>query len=517
MKTLARLSASLITVLLSYQAAQAQMSIEDMLLLDEGFRVFTEETFDGNGRTCATCHLPEEQYNIAPSDIRKLKGEALQQVLASNVPGLENPTLVMERGLFNTRGGPPPGDDALDCDNGMECEHIEFRGSMTVGPLALTTASIGTLGLPSPALGWSANGSPTGFMHHGVPDLDADGSIRAFANGAVAQHFTTCLERTLNVCFRLATAAELDAMEAFQNWLGRREEFEIANMTFNDGNAQVGKALYMSNEASCNVCHRNGGARFSPFIFSNPAGPNINQHSDVNDESHRLTELTGVFIPRDEGIGIDPPGPAPFEHEAFNSQPVIEAARKEAFFHNHAFLSNKRGKPVPIEFGGGIEGATTFYFREPFVGSQVHAAVQGLFRIGGGDGSRNLHLDTLAEFEAFAGKNGINVMGAFIRSLSAFYSIRDCERLVQEAIDRILFGVSPDLPARHCGFNLDDVTEVLQAARVPSLYSPERNQARVLKMRIESAVARGDHFALIDLLSDLESLRTRIATTPDLP
>ena len=31
-------------------------SPRDFKCLDEGFRVFTEETFEGNGRTCATCH-----------------------------------------------------------------------------------------------------------------------------------------------------------------------------------------------------------------------------------------------------------------------------------------------------------------------------------------------------------------------------------------------------------------------------------------------------------------------------
>ena len=80
-------------------ASNAQMTPEEMALLDEGFRVFTEETFEGNGRTCGTCHLSEEQYNIAPSDIAAMDGDELAKVLASNVPGLENTILVIERAL----------------------------------------------------------------------------------------------------------------------------------------------------------------------------------------------------------------------------------------------------------------------------------------------------------------------------------------------------------------------------------------------------------------------------------
>lgn len=46
-------------------SASAQpFTVEDFNLIDEGFRVFNEETFDGNGRTCGTCHLPEANYNI---------------------------------------------------------------------------------------------------------------------------------------------------------------------------------------------------------------------------------------------------------------------------------------------------------------------------------------------------------------------------------------------------------------------------------------------------------------------
>jgi len=238
------------------------------------------------------------------------------------VKGLENPTLVKERALFNVEGFEAE-DDALDCDDEMECHGPVFRGSMFIAALDITApvACIppgnppGSCNAPPPPavgiakIGWSANGSPAGNFHHGFADDDADGSIRAFATGAIAQHFTKSLDRVPGVDFRRATPDELDAMDALQRWLGRREEFDIGLMTFVDPIADDGRELYMTNGASCNTCHVNGGANFSTSI-PNP-DIHISQHTDVNSEAERLTEVTGVFIPEDEGIFADPPPPRP--------------------------------------------------------------------------------------------------------------------------------------------------------------------------------------------------------------
>jgi len=51
--------------LVSTSAIAQSITAEEAALIDEGFRVFTEETFEGNGRTCGTCHVLETQYTIA--------------------------------------------------------------------------------------------------------------------------------------------------------------------------------------------------------------------------------------------------------------------------------------------------------------------------------------------------------------------------------------------------------------------------------------------------------------------
>jgi cytochrome c peroxidase len=46
----------------------------DEELIEKGRRLFLEETFDGNGRTCGTCHPPSNNFTLDPAFIRTLPG-----------------------------------------------------------------------------------------------------------------------------------------------------------------------------------------------------------------------------------------------------------------------------------------------------------------------------------------------------------------------------------------------------------------------------------------------------------
>jgi hypothetical protein len=141
--------------------------------------------------------------------------------------------------------------------------------------------------------------------------------------------------------------------------------------------------------------------------------------------------------------------------------------------------------------------------------------LQGLLGIGGGDGSGNRHIDTLEDFLAFGGPNAIEEMGAFIRALSAYYSLGDCERLVQETIDRLGVGASLRLPVLHCKFALDDVGDVLRTAKVPYLYDHVARRASSMKRELDTAVEfanrSGRDTGLRYALGTLAQLKTMIA------
>ena len=97
-------------------------TLEEFNSIDNGFKLFTEETFEGNGRSCGTCHIPGRQYNINPNDIKRASWKDRKLILATNVPGLENPVLVKKLALFNVEGG-----DALNPEIGEEAREEAKR------------------------------------------------------------------------------------------------------------------------------------------------------------------------------------------------------------------------------------------------------------------------------------------------------------------------------------------------------------------------------------------------------
>lgn len=448
------------------------LTLEEAESIERGFQLFTEETFGGNGRTCATCHIPSSNYTISPTDIAGLSADEQALVFADNVPGLENRTLVEQLTLFNIGPGSadgtrPPG---------------PFRSSMTVGALALTTVFAGRGG-NAIRLGWGSDGSPNNEFDF---TNDDDGSIRAFAVGAVFQHNTLSLERLPGADFRVPTDAELDDLDAFQKWLGRRNEFDVSQMVFADARATAGRDLFNSDETSCKNCHFNGGAHLEPIPGAPPVPPvssNLDIDTNIDNLSRRLSRAVGVTIPVDDGNGTG----------QFNSQPLIEAVRKDVFNHNSSFSTN-------------IETAARHYFTAVFNNSP------------GGVTVTNAEGGQVNNLQSIGGNRGLNNLGAFIRTLSAFYSLVDCERLVDETIERIDLGASTDLPVLHCQFALDDVTQVLSGARVtPTLYPDVQGQIAGVKTQLDDAAGNADRLALQGVIGALQSLRNALLTTPELP
>jgi hypothetical protein len=62
---------SILLGLLSTTLAWA-ISAQQASQILQGFNVFTTQTFNGNGRKCSTCHIPQADYTISPADIAAL-------------------------------------------------------------------------------------------------------------------------------------------------------------------------------------------------------------------------------------------------------------------------------------------------------------------------------------------------------------------------------------------------------------------------------------------------------------
>src|SRR3989337_1816079 len=155
-------------------------------LIEKGRQIFFNETFNGNGRTCGTCHRAEANFSIDPAFIATLPPDD-PLFVAEFTPALkqnfENPRLRREFGLI------------LENLDGFDdlANRFVMRGVPHVLALRTSVAS-----LQGPRTGWSGDGAP------------GDGSLRSFSTGAVIPHFTKTTNRVAGVDFPLPTDDELD-------------------------------------------------------------------------------------------------------------------------------------------------------------------------------------------------------------------------------------------------------------------------------------------------------------------
>lgn len=144
-----------------------------------GRRLFFEETFDGNGRTCGTCHPVVNGFALDSAFVAALPPDDPLFVFEREpaLAGLEDGRLLRGRGLV------------LANADGFGRPHV-FRSAPSLVNVAFTAP-----------YGWSGE-----FR-----------TLRAFARAAVEQHFPRTLERRPGVDFREPTARELDALAAFMS------------------------------------------------------------------------------------------------------------------------------------------------------------------------------------------------------------------------------------------------------------------------------------------------------------
>jgi mono/diheme cytochrome c family protein len=343
-------------------------------LIARGRQLFFNETFDGNGRTCGTCHPAENNFTLSPSFIAGLPRDN-PLFVAEFVPELsenfEKPRLMREFGMIL---------ENLDGFGNLDSQFV-MRG------IPHTQALRTSIDSPNgPRTGWSGDGAP------------GDGSLRSFATGAVIQHFTKTLNRVAGVDFRLPTNDELDALEAFQLSLGRQQDLTLP-LPLKGTVAKRGQELFLDNDvAKCNICHSNAGANAA----LGGTGPNnADFNTGVEDLPDQPARLTGEFVPRDDGFGT--PGDS-----TFNVPPLVEAAASGPFFHNNSVET--------------IEGAVAFYDGESFNNSP-----SGRFLASTDPEGEGIELDATQIVE----------IAAFLRVLNALENARKSTELLQQCIAAI--------------------------------------------------------------------------------
>jgi len=333
-----------------------------------GKAIFFNETFNGNGRTCGTCHPERNNFTVDPAFIATLPPTDPLFVAEFN-PALgknfENSKLMRQFGLIL---------ENLDGFDDLEKKFV-MRGVPHV--LAQRTSVNSSQG---PRTGWSGDGAP------------GDGSLRSFATGAVIQHFTKTLNRVPGVDFRLPTDAELDALEAFMLSLGRQQDLALP-LALKGTVAKRGQVIFLDNGlGKCNLCHVNAGATAN-FGAGNLGNANFN--TGVENLPDQPADLTGELNPPDDGFGRPGDG-------TFNTPPLVEAADTGPFFHNNAIET--------------IEGAVAFYNGDAFNKSPSGLALAKIDPRGVG-----IRLDATQ----------VVAVAAFLRVLNALENIRQSIELLE--------------------------------------------------------------------------------------
>jgi hypothetical protein len=456
------------------------------LLINQGRTIFFSELFNGNGRTCGTCHRENENLAIGPEFIATLPAnDALfvaefdpnlnQSACPGGTPCFENPVLMRKFGLILENL-----DGFKDLQNTFVMRGVPHTLALLQN--TLTPAPDGTSVPPNERTGWGGDGAPSGAftLSDGTSHL-AQGSLRDFAIGAVIQHFTKTLLRRNAIDFRLPSNAELDALNAFMRSTGRRADLVLAGpgalslkgevaregqRIFNNGGAGFagGRGIppgTANGAGKCFFCHFNAGG--SDFFFPE-------QNANFNTNVEQLpSQPADLVIPAQKnpadggfGTGAPPPGVFGIGDGTFNTPVLVEAGDTGPFFHSNVVNT--------------IEEAVNFYNSTQFNTAPGFGA-----QIGG------INLQATE----------VSAVAAFLRVINALENIRSAINIETRARAALKLNDSVDL-LRLSISELEDALDVLHGGGLHPEAQQKLRQAISLDQQALVTNSRSARQALID-------------------
>jgi cytochrome c peroxidase len=432
--------------------ARAARAADFERIVAHGRQLFLNETFNGNGRTCGTCHVEANNFTLDPGLIATLPPDNPLFVAETNpaLASLENPDLMRRFGLIlvNADGFFP---DARG-------PQFVLRATQNIQALANSSAPppdgsidftvVGPNPNPTERLGWGNDGA----------------ALRDFALVAIAQHAPQTLHRVPGADFRLPTDEELDALAAYQLSLGRQEDFDLSGLSLKSPLARSGQAFYLdtgnlqqAGHKNCNACHFNGGGTAAmsfnppiPDLDGAPRGANMTAETNVN----AIPLALSLGVPRDGGFGqvfltdvrsFGNRSPVlPIGLEGFNSPPVVESADTGPFFHNHTVAD--------------LESAVAFYGTPAFQTSIFGRVIP-------------------VSISADPNDPEVQAIGAFLRVLNALENIRSAINVAERGRRMKRAGDMRDL-AGLSGAEVLDAIQVLSEGALANSLEPAILSAR---------------------------------------
>ncbi len=298
-----------------------------------GADLFFRETFDGNDRTCGSCHPAHHNFTIDAEFIATLNHDdpLFVSEYRPELEALELPELLRDHGLVRVNA-----DGFDDLTNKFVMRSVSHTLSLATsvtppppGPDPARAIDL-TPFPPNHRTGWGGDGAP------------GNGELLDFTEGAIVQHGTRSLTRALGSDFRLPTEAERAAITSFMFNLGRKNELDLRTVQLTDAAAERGRVSFLSGAArDCSTCHFGAGAN-TVLLDSQQQIIFVNFTFDVGTEAARLPVLSELGIPFDGGFGVRPLDrngdgvTDAFGNGAFNTPPLIEAADTGPFFHTNS-------------------------------------------------------------------------------------------------------------------------------------------------------------------------------------
>jgi len=405
-----------------------------------GSNLFNKETFGGNGRTCASCHVSTINLGLTPANVQSrfstlsttfdplFLGETSMNL---NTLVVTNPVSTGNRGKRDLEG-------VITGAGGSKAKvftKLIAQGSSTIrylvygglspqlsGTISDSNGNSATFSSITPGtLACSAGGSPTatctnqlesplrmrtsndttnfplgrslilenidGFtvphssnhVFRKSPVLDnakftspfglsgligGAATLGDFATGAVKQHFPRTINRVNAVDFRLPTAAETAALDAFQQTRSAPADENFDLNRFATTAAQIaGRALFFGNAAKCSKCH-------SGAVLATTDG-------SISGKSGNANFNTGVdAMPINVAIDLLPTEASGMRE--FNTPALFNVKNHAPFFHNGAVAT--------------VHQAVEFYTSSAFINSPASSQIGGLTLSSGTD------IDNIAAF-----------------------------------------------------------------------------------------------------------------------
>jgi len=391
-----------------------------------GGNLFNKETFGGNGRTCASCHVSTLNLGLTPANIQSrfatlattfdplFLGETSMNL---NTLVVTNPVSTGNRGkrdfegiITGSGGGTAKVISKYIAQGSATIRYLVYGGlspqlagtisdtngnsatfsSITAGSLACSAAGSATATctnqLESPLRMRTSNdltNFPQGrslilenidgftvphssnHVFRKSPNLDnakltspfglsglvgGAATLGDFATGAVKQHFPRTIDRVTGVDFRLPTAAETAALDAFQQTrnVPANENFDL-NL-FATTTAQIaGRASFFGGSAKCSKCHSGTVLATTDGSIAGKTG-NANFNTGVDNAPINVA----IDLLPSEASGT----------REFNTPALFNVRNHSPFFHNGAVAT--------------VHQAVEFYSSSAFINSPASAQIGGL-------------------------------------------------------------------------------------------------------------------------------------------